>query len=243
MIKFALAKEHRLYFEKNQMLEVEGVLTPLQIQQLKFAIERSVAQAAFLNESLKKLPAAAKPFMAGRDLWRNDNLIKKIVFDRDLAKIAADLMGVRFLRLGYDQYFPNPAQGSGLTLQNSSPSPYEEFLKVPATLEEISCIQGMECGLMICLGSNEQSADQPSPLESPFALKAGNIVYFSAQKVIDFSQLLNRSGQDFLMIGYAAKTALYFTNESDPHFHALKPLGYVFGDRLNDQIHPVVYRD
>ena len=35
-----------------------------------------------------------------------DRLIQKLATNRELAKIAAELMGVKFLRLGYDQFLP-----------------------------------------------------------------------------------------------------------------------------------------
>jgi len=48
--------------------------------------------------------------------------------------------------------------------------------------------------------------------------------------------------QRYLMLVYTHPTAIYYLEEKDPKTHHLKSLGYVFGDRLNDKLNPIVYR-
>ena len=48
------------------------------------------------------------------------------------------------------------------------------------------------------------------------------------------------TAQDYLLIVYAQRTTLYWPEPADPHAHGLKRLGYVFGDRLSDEFHPIL---
>src|SRR5262249_20924646 len=149
---FAIAKEQRLYFERHQLLELEGILTETQLYQLKENIHQCLSQN---KQTIDQL------FLARRDLWRKNNVIAKIVKEKDLANIAAELMRAKILRLGYDQYYPClPLETkAGKLLPTALPSDVANFLDKQATLEEISCIQGVVCGLMICLTSANEEMD------------------------------------------------------------------------------------
>jgi hypothetical protein len=48
--------------------------------------------------------------------------------------------------------------------------------------------------------------------------------------------------QRYLLIVFANRRAQYVLNANDPHAHALKHKGYVFGDRLREELHPIVIR-
>jgi hypothetical protein len=48
--------------------------------------------------------------------------------------------------------------------------------------------------------------------------------------------------RSFLMIGYAPAKALYVCEKNDPNLHFLKKLGYAFGDHLNTNFHPLLYK-
>lgn len=241
MIKFALAKEHRLHFERQQLLELEGILAPLQIHQLQEKINQVISHSA-PPKNWKRASVVERNFKEGRDLWRKDQAIRKLVTDKGLAKIASELLGGKFLRLGYDQLLSNVAFLNDPLEVLPADSIYAPLLNKPTTLEEMSCIQGVLCGVCICLSSSETITESLLPQNSLFSNHLGNVVFFSADKSIDFSELKNCPSQEFLLIAYAAKTALYVPNEADAHQHALKKLSYVFGDRLTDELHPVVCR-
>lgn len=46
----------------------------------------------------------------------------------------------------------------------------------------------------------------------------------------------------YFLIGYGDKHSQYLYEIRDPNAHFLKSLGYVFGDRLNDNLHPILLR-
>lgn len=238
MIKFALAKEQRLHFERQQILELEGILPPLQIQQIKEKIDHLLSYSETSQVNWKKPFSAERHYNEGRDLWRRDPLVRKLVTDKGLAKIASELLGGKFLRLAYDQLLPGLIPSESM-LANSV---YMPLLTKTANLEEISCIRGAMAGVCICLRSAVSIEPCLEQKNSPFSKHEGNIVFFSAEKQIDFSELKKCPQQEFLLIVYASRTTLYAPNEADAHQHDFKKLGYVFGDRLNDEINPVLCR-
>jgi hypothetical protein len=171
------------------------------------------------DEQCKQIQKAGRARGAGRDLWRNSAAIKKIVCSRDYAQIACELTGARELRLGYDQMvdiFPNES----------------------VNLLEISCIQGILCGLIICI---QKPSDEEEEFSEFFPQQVGTGIFFSAETLIPFGDLVHAHKGSYFLIAYTAKDAVYVHQDNDPYLHQWKPLGYAFGDRLQDAFHPMLY--
>jgi hypothetical protein len=126
----------------------------------------------------------------GRDLWRTNEAVAKLTCSRKLARIVVQLLKRRPIRLAFDQLMTG---GSG-------------------TLEEISSVQGLECGLLI----------QPS----------GDGVFFKPDHPMEFSE--------GLLIAYAGLRAVYAHNSKDPYTNLWKRLGINFGDRLEEPEFPIM---
>jgi hypothetical protein len=249
-MKFSVASEHRHYFQKHLSIEFEGLLTQEQLSTLQTACESTLSARLDTRPSRLKDKTADQIFSAGRDLWRSDDQIKKAVTQRILAEIASELIERKPLRLGYDQFFPFPTQIQKLV---SIESPFADFLQQQPTIKEISCINGILCGIVLCLsGAKGKEILDVAPMNESQSLLippvnifpkiAGHGVFFHPDARIDLNQLLERPGQDYLMIIYTQARAQYTLQESDLNTHTLKRLGYVFGDRLSDKLNPVVYR-
>lgn len=236
MTKFAIASEHRDFFNKQHSIELEELLNAKQLQRLTSAIDTALALRLKLRVS--ELPKAPETlFMAGRDLWRGSDVIKNIVTQRQFSQIAAELTGQRMLRLGYDQFFSEPLRSSILTQAMS-----KTLFPHPQTLTEISSLQGVQCGLMLCLrGEASEEEEASSPL---FSKQAGSGVFFNPQTPFLFQPNAENTNslRQYLMIVYVSNSSVYLCNHSDPQVHALKQYGYVFGDKLNDKRNPIVYR-
>ncbi len=235
-MKFAITAEQRQYFHKHQFLELEGLLTPSQIGILNTQIEAAVfKRKSTPTIKYKNLPVE-ELFMEGHDLWRSDPAIAKIVKDVKFAEIGKELTQSKYMRLGSDQWFPgNPIEPQAKTRQPA----YDKLLSKISSLRNVSCLRGVNCGLMLCLSDSHQEHD--NAYEGVFSHTAGNGVFIAPERGIDFQTLRKRPGQQFLLIVYTEKTTLYTMQEEDPHTHELKKLGYVFGDRLNDRLHPPIY--
>ena len=90
---------------------------------------------------------------------------------------------------------------------------------VPYSLQMLSCLHNLVGGLSIQLDD-----------------KAGKGLFF-----LPDLPLPPITGPTFLLVYCKAKT-LYVEEKNDPHLHALKKLGYAYGDALTAETHPIVYK-
>ncbi|MBS0635234.1 MAG: hypothetical protein JSR37_07205 [Verrucomicrobia bacterium] len=59
---------------------------------------------------------------------------------------------------------------------------------------------------------------------------------------VDITTVPLKPDARYFLIGWADERAQYILQPNDPHTHDLKKLGYVFGDRLQEQWHPTLLR-
>ncbi len=217
-MKFAVDTAHRDFFKNKLRIEFEGFFTSEEVNSLHREVKNSLE--ARLSEKGLPLEKASNEqlYMAGRDLWRTNAALRKIVIQSKLADIAADLTEERGVRFGYDQYLPlPPPYFEKLPLDH----PYIRLLKLKeGTLETVSCIEGLLCGVLI-----------------PLKEGAGKVVYITPSAPLDLPLL-----QESLLIVYARGRAIYILQENDPHTHALKHLGIGFGELLSDKLNPMLKR-
>jgi len=219
MRKFAVDPHHRDYYLKQHTIEFEGLI--------------SEPHLAELRQNLKSLFGAippAKYFEEGRDLWRRSAPFKRLARNVAFAEIAADLTNTLQLRLGLDQFFPPFEPYEPL---------YANYLKGGVTLSEVSSIQGVICGLMLCLKAPSKPAEHPSQL---FSVKAGNGIFFDPNWQMPLQEKEGRSDGEYLLIVYADPSAVYIQQEKDPLNHLWKRLDYGYGDRLKEKTHPTLLK-
>jgi hypothetical protein len=243
-MKFAIAKEHRVFFQKQGAIEFEGFFLQDQIHSLNSSVDQALARKAGIVKERVSHLSSDQVFAQGRDLWRQQEELRKFISQPRLLEIVADLIEKKPIRLGYDQLLP-AQHGTGRPVYEEPLKAYPKFLQQTITLENMSCIQGVLCGLLIAL--NAKAEQEPLPLVNesvvnPFAVKEGNILLIHPQTPLDLSRLFQAPGQRFYLVVYAQALSLYRLQEQDPHTHEWKNLGYVFNDKLSDKLHPIIYR-
>jgi len=237
-MKFSVAKEHRDFFQKHQAIEFEGLLPPEQVLRFNQAVDEALVQRLGITADKIRHQPPQKLFLDGRDLWRTNPLLKKMVMHLSCAEIASELIEHKPLRLGYAQLFP---QISPLLFKTHHNNDYALFLQQQISLEACSCLQGVLCGLMLCLtGDGEDETGKPSEGIDIFAKKAGSGIFFHPDLPISFQNLQQHPNQRYLLIVYTHRNTVYRLQPADPQTHALKHCGYVFGDRLTDKLNPIV---
>lgn len=223
-MRFALNADHRDFFQKNNYIELEELLTPIQANLLRKHIERTLA--ARLQISIEKLTntPAAELFQVGYDLWRDDETIRKSVHKRAYASLAAELLHAHALRLAFDAYIQTSKQSS---------CPFLETLP----LQEISCLFPLVGGLILPLKDLEEPCNS-----FPLPLKAGNGLFISATLPIPWPQLFQTPGLHLLVVGFGQEKTFFRADTRDAHAIHLKKLGYVFNDLLREDLHPLLLR-
>jgi hypothetical protein len=226
---FSVNRDHRNYYRQHHWIECEGVLTEAELKRLNEGIGTGLVEKLGKTDTFSPEQA----FQNGRDLWRRAPGVKKVLHGRNLAGIAAELIESKPLRFGYDMLFPSlpSSQGGGA---------YANFLQTSPTLAAASSIQGVQCGAMLSLSAPEEQKEDLPP-SSLFSTIPGNAVFFAPDWPLPLNEILHRDGYTYLLLVYTKPNAVYLFQQGDPHVNSLKACGYNFGDRLNDQVNPIVY--
>lgn len=213
-MRFFVTDNQKEFFQKHHFMEIEGLLSLEKITQIeKFSDEILAKRLGAKNSSIEL-------FLQGYDLWRDNKKLKEILYKRSFIKVIADLLNVFPLRIAFDQYI------------KSSLSPP---IQTTWALEELSCIKPLAGSVLIPL-----SFSKPLKSHFPFPKQLGNLLLLAPDYPIPWPLLFALEGLKLLILSFAPEKALYQQETRDPHQHALKKWGYVFGDRLNNQHHPLV---
>lgn len=241
-MRIAVDGVQKSFFDNEQFIELEGLLRPQQAEILAAEARSIVCERLRIPVAAYSLQSDRKIFGAGRGLWRDRETFQRLSCHSGLAVIAADLFRRRPLRIAYDQLWVPRRMG------RIGASFYPQMLaKETVTLEDLSSIQGLVGGLMICLEGEEEVDDEPhNPMVGekldPFPRIKGSGIYFSAETPLDLSFINKESTNSYLLIAYASLQAVYVHCPGDPNTHDLKDDGFAFGDSLRQEIHPLVVR-
>ena len=256
-MKFSTSKEHRDFFQKQGWIEFEGLISDDQLNSLNQAIEQVLTQRLNVTHSRLRTLSSEKCFLEGHDLWRNHPFLQRFVMQTRFPEIISELIEKRALRLGSDQFFPSLVKT--LSPQEDSQI-YQKFLDQITPLNGVSCLRGLACGMIISLNGRKKEEEKVEgeekhsafpgkeeivpPVEgiNIFPTTSGSVIFFQPHSAINWKQLLTSSDRKFYMITYTQHSAYYQLEPQDPHTHTLKRLGYILNDKLNDKLHPIVYR-
>lgn len=173
-----------------------------------------------------ELDAAEKAIAENvRDLWRTKEAVKAISMQKKSGSIAAELANAPAIRIAFDQ-----------SLCTDLPS---NFPDSPFSLEEVSSVQPILCAMLLRL-TEGPSVEKKLPF-CPCPKKRGEALIVSGKTLIVLSPLLSLPKQKFLLIAYSGPKPQYVPKEKDPFVHALKSMGYAFGDHLESRTHPVIF--
>lgn len=223
-MRFAQTADHREYFSKNNYIEFEEVLPVGQVSTLKKNAIETMEKRLHLPFSKFVSRPPQEVLLAGHDLWRSSDAIKKIAHKNAFATIASELFQIVPLRMGFDQLF---------LIEKNNASPFSQTY----SLQDTSCLSPLAGALILPLD------DLPTPLSFfPMPIKAGSGLFISPSFPIPWPELFSTPGLNFFMIGFAQGRTYFRPDTRDPHAVTLKKLGYVFNDPLKDSVHPIILR-
>jgi hypothetical protein len=214
-MKFTTAKEHRDFFQKQGWIEFEDLISSEQITAIQQQVEQTV---------MSRLPRShmslEEGYMQGHDLWRSNSLLRKWATHPKLAQIASELIEKKPLRLGYDQFFPSSLKQGQSIHKVSCKTPLS--LKEIASLEEVSSIDGISCGLMLCLKVADDHNEKTLPPEgiNVFPSTQGHVIFFRPTYPVNWGSLFDYPNRAFYLITFTCENAYYEANPYDPHTHA-----------------------
>jgi ectoine hydroxylase-related dioxygenase (phytanoyl-CoA dioxygenase family) len=100
---FLLSKEQIDFFRHNGFIKLKNVLSAEAIAYLNTTISDEVQRLNTQHLPMDERDTYGKAFLQIMNIWTKSEPVKKIVFSKRLAKIAADLLGVSGVRLYHDQ--------------------------------------------------------------------------------------------------------------------------------------------
>lgn len=99
-------------FSRNGFVHLKRVLSPETVAAFEPAITADVIRLNTQDLPLEERDTYGRAFLQVSNLWREDAFVKKLVFSRRLAQIAAQLLGVHAVRLYHDQaLYKEPSGG------------------------------------------------------------------------------------------------------------------------------------
>jgi ectoine hydroxylase-related dioxygenase (phytanoyl-CoA dioxygenase family) len=90
-------------YRDDGFVHLRDVLAPATLERYRVAISASVAAFNTLDLPMEERDTYQKAFLQVMNLWTRDPAVRRFVFGRRLARIAAQLMGVAGVRLYHDQ--------------------------------------------------------------------------------------------------------------------------------------------
>ncbi len=109
---FEISVAQRDEFRENGHLLVRGLLSPEEIAVYRPLIAEAVKKYRTERRRLSERDTYGKAFLQVMNLWKQDEGVRQFVLARRLARAAADLLGVRAVRIYHDQaLFKEPGGG------------------------------------------------------------------------------------------------------------------------------------
>src|SRR6187549_3125688 len=100
---YSLSPEQINFYQKNRYIKLKDVLNQETLSFFNEAITKRVDQMNTETTALEERSTYGKAFLQLFNLWREDEIVRELIFSKRIAKIAADLMQTRGVRIYHDQ--------------------------------------------------------------------------------------------------------------------------------------------
>jgi ectoine hydroxylase-related dioxygenase (phytanoyl-CoA dioxygenase family) len=100
---YSLNQDQIDFYQKYRYIKLKNVLNPETLQFFNETISKQVDAMNHEQKPLEDRTTYGKAFLQLFNLWRENPIIKELIFSKRLAKIASDLMQVNGVRLYHDQ--------------------------------------------------------------------------------------------------------------------------------------------
>jgi ectoine hydroxylase-related dioxygenase (phytanoyl-CoA dioxygenase family) len=111
---YSLTEEQIAFYRKNEFIKLKNLLDEETVAFFNEVISDQVNKMNTVTQPLEERTAYGKAFLQLFNLWRENDIVKELVFSKRLAKIASDLMETTGVRLYHDQALYKEA-GGGIT--------------------------------------------------------------------------------------------------------------------------------
>src|SRR3954468_16523334 len=96
---YLLAPAQIQSFRDNGFVKLKNVLTPATIARYGPAITDAVKRLNKMQKPMSERNTYQKAFLQVMNIWQKDEVVREFTFSKRLARIAAELLGVRGVRM------------------------------------------------------------------------------------------------------------------------------------------------
>ena len=100
---YVLTKDQVEFYQENRFIKLKQVLNKETLDFFNEVISQVVNKVNKVETALEERSTYGKAFLQLFNLWREDELVKELIFSKRLAKIATDLMLTDGVRIYHDQ--------------------------------------------------------------------------------------------------------------------------------------------
>ena len=109
---YKISKEQIAQFTQDGHTITRGLLSPEEVAAYHSVVSNAAMKYNTEKRKMEERDTYGKAFLQIMNLWRHDQDVKKMVLSKRLAKVAADLLGVKNVRIYHDQaLFKEPGGG------------------------------------------------------------------------------------------------------------------------------------
>ncbi len=101
--EFSVDAATRARFDRNGCVKLRGVLNPTTVAAWAPTISQTVIDLNTEHLPLAERDTYGKAFLQVPNMWQSSEAVKSFAFTEDLARIAAELLNVRAVRMYHDQ--------------------------------------------------------------------------------------------------------------------------------------------
>ena len=98
-----VSEENIKEFRKKGHTLTRGLLSKEEVEAYHEIIRNAAEKFNTERRKMEERDTYGKAFLQIMNLWRNDDAVKKFVMSKRFAKVAADLLGVKNVRIYHDQ--------------------------------------------------------------------------------------------------------------------------------------------
>ncbi len=155
------------FFEINGYVKLKEVLSPAVLEYYGEIITELVFKLNKLTKPMEERTTYERAFLQVMNLWREDERAKEFVFSKRLARIAADLLKVKAVRLYHDQALYKESSG-GITPWHadqfywplSSPKTVTVWIPLQKTYMEMGPLAFAEKSHVVEIGRDMEISDE-----------------------------------------------------------------------------------
>jgi ectoine hydroxylase-related dioxygenase (phytanoyl-CoA dioxygenase family) len=164
---YVLPTDAAAFFEANGYVKLKDVLSEAVIEYYGSVITDLVFKLNKLNKPMEERTTYERAFLQVMNLWREDETAKEFVFSKRLARIAADLLNVKAVRLYHDQALYKES-GGGITPWHadqfywplSTPKTVTVWIPLQAVTMEMGPLAFAEKSHHVEIGRNIEISDE-----------------------------------------------------------------------------------